>query len=203
MIEFDYIREFLTKWETRQLQGYIPCKRKNYKGGEPHTVDVYGPVIAQSGVTIGTGLDLGQQGVSQLRLMRIPEELIEKFKPYLLVRKELACAQLYKKPLFITDTECDALDKAVHEYYIGLTMKKFDRANNGYDFPMYSERPKQVQAVTASLVYQYGPGGPFKDIWDLIVFGQYKEAAYMLETKYKKYSARRKDEAKLLRAINC
>ena len=56
-IAMEFIRNFLKKWETRQLIGYIPCEKRNYRGAPGEGFEP----IGQSGVTIATGLDLGQQ----------------------------------------------------------------------------------------------------------------------------------------------
>lgn len=77
----DFISAFLTRMEERHCVAYIPCKRRNFDGhgnagdcGEP---------VGQSGVTIGAGLDLGQQGEADLRRMGLEMELINLFRPYL------------------------------------------------------------------------------------------------------------------------
>ena len=76
-----FISAFLTRMEERHTVAYIPCGRKNFDGhnkaadcGEP---------VGQSGVTIGAGLDLGQQGEADLRRMGLDSELIGIFRPYL------------------------------------------------------------------------------------------------------------------------
>jgi hypothetical protein len=43
-----------------------------------------------SGVTIGTGVDLGQQSSSSLTDMGVPAALVQRFKPYLGLKTEAA-----------------------------------------------------------------------------------------------------------------
>ena len=117
-IHTDFIRNFLARWETRQTVAYIPCQRRNYTGGRAYDFAVFGPVIGASGVTVGTGLDLGQQAEADLRRMGIPAALIGRFLPYLGHRKMDAVFALHDAPLTLSDAECDALDAAVHADYI-------------------------------------------------------------------------------------
>lgn len=202
MIHYDAIHKFLEKWESRELEGYIPCKFRNYRGRGPYTLEVYGSVIGQSGVTIGTGLDLGQQGQAELRKMRMPEVLVEKFKPYLLLRKEQAVKKLESQALHITDAECDELDTIVHKHYISLARKKFDREAVLCCQSDFEDRPAQVQTVAVSLVYHYGPGSrTYKDVWTKLVMCDYDGAVYLLNNNFNRYQLRRKDEAKVLKEI--
>lgn len=78
-IAMEFIRNFLKKWETRQLIGYIPCEKRNYRGGPGEGFEP----IGQSGVTIATGLDLGQQTRGSLIRYGIVGTLFEKLSPYL------------------------------------------------------------------------------------------------------------------------
>ena len=83
--------DFISSLEGTKLKGYIPEEK-----GKP---------IDQSGVTIGSGFDLGQQNEEGLRKIGISEELIKKFKPYL-GKKGLEAQQILTNiPLQISDSE--------------------------------------------------------------------------------------------------
>ena len=113
-IHTDFIRAFLARWETRQAVAYIPCRKRNYTGSRAYAPALYGPIIGASGVTVGTGLDLGQQAEADLRRMGVSDALIARFRPYLGKRTAEAAAALAAAPLTLSDAECDALDAAVH-----------------------------------------------------------------------------------------
>lgn len=92
----------LSHWEGGQnLYGYVPWYQ-----GFPRNV---------SGVTIGTGIDLGQTDLASLtrfaRAVPPPPGLIDKLKPYLGLKMQNACDKLSDIPLQVTQEEVEWLDK--------------------------------------------------------------------------------------------
>lgn len=194
----EFIRHFLTRWETRQLVAYIPCKRRNFTGREKPSA--CGDPIGASGVTVGTGLDLGQQGEADLRLMGMPGELIELFRPYLGKRRQDAVAALAAIPLVLTDAQCDIMDEAVHAAYI----QNAARLYNGHAPRSFEDIPAQAQTVIVSLFYQLGspyaaPG--YRKTWALLCAGDWQSAAHELQTGFTSSIARRSDEGRLLAEV--
>lgn len=188
-----FIRAFLTKWETSQTIGYIPCRKRNFTGRNDFAA--CGEVIASSGVTIGTGLDLGQQCASDLVRMGIAPALIERFRPYIGLRREESVFVLERAPLTISADECASLDAVVHTDYIL-------RSANAYDFASglrFEDIPAEAQAVIVSLFYQLGDGKKkYPKAWALLCAGDWLGAAHECITGFTKYSNRRADEGRLL-----
>ena len=90
---FEKIETFLSTVEgRRQDVGYIPCncvfkagKTANYRGeGDP---DGY-PAMGASGVTIATGVDLGQTDVATLKKIGVIDAVIEQLMPYIGLRRD-------------------------------------------------------------------------------------------------------------------
>ena len=202
-IHTDFIRAFLARWETRQTVAYIPCQRRNYIGQRPYDVLHYGPVIGASGVTVGTGLDLGQQAEADLRRMGVSGALIARFRPYLGLRKMDAVLALQSAPLTLSDAECDALDAAVHADYIARAAALFDRYT---DLP-FADCPAEAQAVIVSLFYHLGspfatyghPGYPV--LYSRLCHGDWPEASRELLTGFTRYANRRADEGRLIASL--
>ena len=96
-VHTEFIRQFLTRWETRRLVAYIPCKRRNFTGRENPAA--CGEPVGASGVTVGTGLHLGQQGEADLRRMGLDGAVIDRFRPYLGKKRQDAVAALAAAPL--------------------------------------------------------------------------------------------------------
>ena len=198
----DFISAFLTRMEERHCVAYIPCKRRNFDGhgnagdcGEP---------VGQSGVTIGAGLDLGQQGEADLRRMGLEMELINLFRPYLGKKRHGAVAVLGKSPLTITESQCDAVNRAVHTDYIRRGADLYDRYTESKSF---ADCPAQAQAVIVSLFYQLGLPFPSADrhgypvLYGHLCRGDWQAAALELKTGFKKYIYRRRQEGELLEEI--
>lgn len=192
----DFIRQFLTRWETRQTVAYIPCKRRNFTGR--NRIEDCGDIMGASGVTVGTGLDLGQQSDADLRRMGIPDALIERFRPYLGRRREEAVDALARAPLTLTDAECDAVDAAVHADYIQRAAMAYDAEA---DEP-FAGCPPEAQTVIVSLFYQLGAGKTrYPVTWRLLCEGDWAGAARELQTGFKRYANRRRDEGALLQNL--
>ncbi len=205
MIYIDKINEVLKRdyFEGSQmLRGYIPCNiagggTANYKGGS--NPERYIPMGA-SGVTIATGVDLGQTSEAELLDMGVHSELVAKLKPYIGQKKIKAVFALYKRPLLITKEEADVLDSKMHEHHAILISNRYDKdAGKG----IFETLPWQAQAVIFSLLYQCGcGGGPKKDptTWKALVQQDWLTASKRLMTKeyWVGYHNRRRAEGKIL-----
>lgn len=196
MVHTEFIRRFLARWETRQLVAYIPCQHRNFTGRENPAA--CGEPIGASGVTVGTGLDLGQQGEADLRRMGVSDALIERFCSYLGKRRDEAVGALARAPLTLTDAECDAVDAAVHDDYIRRAAALYD---SEADEP-FADCPPEAQAVIVSLFYQLGSGRTrYPVTWRLLCEGDWAGAARELKTGFKRYANRRRDEGRLLAEV--
>jgi hypothetical protein len=189
MIDTAYIRTVLERFEGKGIsRGYVPARN-----GEP---------IGDSGVTIATGLDLGQQTSASLKAMGIPAALVNRFAPYLGAQKQAAQYILSRDPLALTPEEVATVDAAVHAKYIDETAELFGRE-------AFAAAPKEVQAVAMSLHYQFGiparkTSPALENAWTALRWGAYREAAEYLRdpsgwnTLHRQYIKRRQAEAALL-----
>lgn len=185
-IDYQYITSFLHQVEGKAItKGYVPKKN--------------GQVIANSGVTIGTGVDLGQQTADGLSAMGVPSSIIGFLVPYLGLRREAAVNKLSALPLVLSSDAVAILDSAVFKYYINKTALLFNKQAGQ---SLFAGRPKQVQAVAVSLCYQFGSPGHFPKTWSHLTSGNYTAAASELESPAawgNKYMGRRKCEAARLK----
>ena len=118
------------------LKGYVP----NFKGGGDH-----------SGVTIAGGFDLGQQTVSGMRAMGLPESLIKKFTPYVGKKLDVARDYLRRHPLRITQAEANIIDKAVIASISKHIASDFNRSSK----IRFQDLPAGVQTAIYSVGHQY------------------------------------------------
>ena len=188
-IDTAYIRSVLERFEGKGItRGYVPSRN-----GEP---------IGASGVTIATGLDLGQQTRAGLAAMGIPAALLNRFAPYLGAQKKEAQYLLAREPLRLTQEEVAIVDRAVHAKYIDETAELFGRA-------LFDGAPREVQAVAVSLHYQFGTPArkaspALEKAWNAMRAGAYREAAEYLRAPsgwsaiHRQYLKRRQAEAALL-----
>ena len=196
MIHTSEISTFLTRHESNSLRGYVPCKHRNFHAGMDR--GECGPVIGQSGVTIGAGLDLGQQRDSDLKRMGILPHLLPVLRPYLGKRKESAISQLMARPLMLSVAECEELNAAVHGDYIRRVAGLYDVATHHLPF---ADLPWQAQAVITSLYYQLGSSSKYPVTWGHLCHGDWGAAAHELRTGFRDYAYRRQDEAATLEQL--
>jgi len=134
-INFDFIKQNEGKAITK---AYIPENKD-------------GSILGQSGVTIASGFDLGQQDVTSIS--ELSKDLQSKLIPYLGAKKDKAASKLKETGgLQLTDKEVNEIDimakkqysNKIKESYGKLTGKSFD------------ELPSNLQTVIADIQFQYG-----------------------------------------------
>jgi hypothetical protein len=183
------------------------------KGYVPHNKD--GTAIGASGVTVATGVDLGQWNEAQLRALGLPEDLIAKLRPYLSpLRKEEAIAYLEEHPLTLTADEAALLDTKMREHFeknvssrYNATVKALrDSGDPAYaNLANFEDLPPEMQTAIVSLAYQYGLGskGRIKTsgLWHLLASQQWARAAELLTSDAfdTRFEGRRTQTAGLIR----
>ena len=178
---------FLTREEGRKLKGYVPRARD-------------GSALGRSGVTVATGVDLGQWSVEEFERLVLPGDLKAKVRPYLGHKGANAIKLLEERPLFISDREAHLVDSAIHSKIVNDVARRFEFAT-GHKF---DDQARAVQTVLASLAINFGPGqlATMSKTWSLISALDWHGLAAWLEvfpSKQAELQARRRREAALLR----
>lgn len=178
--------EFLTKVEGFKLKGYVPdLKNKHH-----------------SGVTIGSGLDLGTKDIAFLKKLKIGDKLVEKLSPYCGLQLRKAEETLKKKPLILTKEEGTLLNEKVKEVYTKKIVEQYDKDSKIGFFCL----PKEAQTVIMSVYYQHGIASPTTEtpnFWKHVTTQDWESAIHELRhfTKNFDYQDRREKEAKYLEGI--
>lgn len=206
-IHTDKIQEVLRRpgFEgPQQLRGYIPCElttggTANYKGGpNPERYIAMGA----SGVTVGTGVDLGQTDKDTLRGMGVSNAVVYKLMPYLEQSRAAAVDALHRLPLTLSQAAADELDEAMLNHHISKISAYYDAAT---DHGTFASLPWQAQAAIVSIQYQRGVKSPRKypNTWKAFVTQNWTDAAYRLGTGrfWTGYQGRRRLESELLKEL--
>ncbi len=146
-MQFDIDWAFIAEQEGVAItEGYVPA-------------DAEGRVLGRSGVTIGTGFDLGQHSEEDLTLIA-PRgtPLFETLRPYLGLRRDAAQKALSASPLTISPEDAAAIDQAVKRRKAAEVADRFDTAiaRMGEAGHFFHELPPQAQTVIMSVAFQYG-----------------------------------------------
>lgn len=110
---------------------------------------------SKSGVTIATGVDLGQRSEASIGALDIPDSLKAKLKPYAGLKKQAAVDALRRNSLTITEGESRALDQAVKGGTVADVQERYDGAVAGGTV-RFDDLSVQVQTVICSVAFQYG-----------------------------------------------
>lgn len=218
-IAINSICELLAEVEgPRVTVGYVPSRRnedgkgKNYVGrvlptssampafqatGDPTNYTA----IDSSGVTIGTGIDLGAYTVEQMLGYGLLPSVVNPLRPYLGFKRDDALTILARAPLVISPDTAALLDEAV----IGGDCKTYIAPAYERDSGVsFESLPAQAQAVIFSVCYQYGVSGwrKFAPIaWGYLCKRDWCKAADELINGFKAYADRRKTEGELLKEL--
>lgn len=207
-IHLDEIREVLNRpgFEgPQQLRGYIPCHlttggTANYYGGP--NPERYVP-MGISGVTVGTGVDLGQTDAATLGGMGVSPGIVNQLRPYLGQRRAAAVAVLHRLPLTLRQDVADDLDVAMLSHHVTQIADYYDRA---VGVPgRFATLPWQAQAVIVSIQYQRGVNSPRKypNTWKAFVSEDWADASARLKnvSLWSGYQRRRRLEGQLLEQL--
>ena len=114
----------------------------------------YVPVAetSNSGVTIASGVDLGQTGPRQIDFWPIDDALKMRLRLYCGLRRQDAVDFLRAHPLTISRSECEEIDAAVQAEQASRIAKAYDEASG----VKFAQLPDRAQTVIVSLAFQYG-----------------------------------------------
>lgn len=198
-IDLEFIAEHENGADKRSASvGYVPWEKGDYKGNN-------------SGVTIGTGFDLGQNNAADLVRLGIPQDsaLFKKLAPYLGLKKEAACNKLAAdilagQALTLTEDEVNELNKLVQKREFRTLKRRWDAGvqSGGKKF---ADLDSRQQTALASLSYQKGSNWVIKNKeQELLAFrtaalkGDWEAAQNEFEAVYSMHNSRRKAERDLL-----
>lgn len=135
---------FIGQQEGSSLDGYT------VKGND-------GVPSPNSGVTVGTGIDLGSRNQSDLDQLGLPDELEAKLEPYLGLKGSDAQDKLDSDPLTLTQAEADALTQAVQTHDLNTLRNAYNDAVGPMGVQFDDLPPPEAQTAIADVATQWGP----------------------------------------------
>ena len=167
---------------------------KNDDGSLATTKDGYKILdgSSQSGVTIGTGVDLGQQKPTaykeRLKDFKVSQELIDKLEPYMHLKRAEAAEYLLAHPLTVTKEEADLLDAEMKDEHLRGTIAEYgDIVKDIKKHRAFKELSSAEQTILFSRHYQDGNikfVNPSKEIAKFLAQGLVQDALDKLNTKH-------------------
>ena len=110
----------------------------------------------RSGVTIGTGFDLGRHAPRELAALDLPTAVWEKLRPYAGITGRPAERFLARNPLVLSEDEADLVDASVRRSKLRTIASLFeDNADIRFE-----TLPDGLATVYCSVAFHYGPDLP-------------------------------------------
>ncbi|KPF92118.1 hypothetical protein IP81_08810 [Novosphingobium sp. AAP83] len=143
-----------------------------------------------SGVTLGTGVDVGQTNdpdkyAKEMAKGGVPQETVDKLKPYMGLKQQAACDYLSAHPLTLSKDEADAIDNWAKRKHLSMAKSSYDTAMGPNPDPAFKDLTPAQQTLLLSRTYQQGPGMPTKKIskgfYDAALDGDWDKAADQLD----------------------
>ena len=183
--------EFLRMSEGFETEGYVP------RSGEQ--------VLDSSGVTIGTGLDLGTKNMDYFKDFE-NKETLKKMEAYFGMKGQAAYDFEQENPLSLTREEAVEVDNFVK----GRELESIENSFLALTGKELSSMPPRLQTVIADLQFQYGSNynrtPKFREIIKDIAEDPQDAQSYMplmneLRDFGDKYATRREREADLIQGL--
>lgn len=134
----------------------------------------------KSGVTVGTGVDLGQQNkkvyFERLTKAGATQDLLDKLDPYMGLKRSAACRYLREHPLTLTQEEVDLIDSEMQKEKINSVKGIYDKFSekNGYN-TKFDDLSEAERTVLVSRQYNKGNLNSDADKDLMLYFSQNKE----------------------------
>lgn len=173
--------DFLGAREGFKLKAYVPTKN--------------GKVIESSGVTVGTGVDLGSKNAKYFE--GLDPEIEAKFSPYYGKQKKAAQDALKENGGFtLTVQQAEELDNFVKAKEFNSLKDKWDKTSD----IKWDDLSTEKATTVASVAYQYGDLATVTPkFWGYTTSGDWQKAYEELMDFGDEYETRRRKEAALLR----
>ena len=175
---------FLKKVEGFETNAYVPIDKQTKKA------------LDKSGVTIASGIDLGQWSEKELENLKVPQPILNKLKPYLGKTKDSAIKFLANNPLSLPEAEAVELNNIFKTHFAEKIASRFNKDSN----IKFEDLPSEVQTPLISVGFQYGNKMFKHNFWKQVTSGKWKDAYNNLMNYGDDYSTRRKKEAALLKS---
>lgn len=185
---------FIVCHEAVTQSGYVPLDRTT------------GEVAGKSGVTIGTGIDLGSKDRKYFESIETPEKIINKLEPYFGLQRGEAAEMIAKKPLHLTLSDVELLNKKVLDHTAKTVQQQYNKdSRHCAKCKKFEDLHIAIRTAIVDVSYQFGHPSKYPKFWKFVTTYDWKNAVRELRDFYKGKKnnhdlKRRNHEANLIEA---
>jgi len=148
-----------------------------------------------SGVTIGTGVDLKMKNAEFLETLGVPLDIIEVLEPYFGLKGDEAKKYIKDNPLVLSAVDVKILDESIQKYHANKIKSDYEKDSG----KSWSALTSNQQTVITSVGFQYGNmKHKTPNFWNGVISNDWKAVTNELLDFGDDYKTRRNKEAKLL-----
>lgn len=148
-----------------------------------------------SGVTIGTGVDLKMKNAEFLETLGVPLDIIEVLEPYFGLKGNDAKNYIKENPLVLSAVDVKILDESIQKYHANKIKSDYEKDSG----KSWSALTSNQQTVITSVGFQYGNmKHKTPNFWNGVISNDWNAVTNELLDFGDDYKTRRKKEAKLL-----
>ena len=115
-----------------------------------------GQVLGQSGVTIGSGVDLGSKTSASLRSIGVSQNITNQLEEYFGLRTNRAACAAIELPLLMTCPNAQNLTEAVKNDVVGQVQRRYDRERISANTDSFTALPRGIRTAVADVWFQFG-----------------------------------------------
>jgi hypothetical protein len=177
---------FIQGNEQTRNDGYVP-------------VDANGNPIGHSGVTVATGIDLGQMNQQDLNALGLPDDLNQTLSPYLGLTGNAALTYLQNNPLHLDGPSVATLDGSYQTHAFDTVEDLYD-ADRDPGITPFADLSGTAQTVIMDVAWQYGNdlAHATPHFWGNVVRGEWADAVDELRNFGDAFGPRRNAEADIM-----
>ena len=114
-----------------------------------------GQVLGQSGVTVGSGVDLGSRTSASLRVIGVPQRITGQLEPYFGLKTDRAACAAIELPLRMSCSDAQALTQLVKDEVVREVQQRYERDRRS-DTDAFSALPRGIRTAIADVWFQFG-----------------------------------------------
>jgi len=124
--------------------GYVPINSRT------------GQVLGQSGVTVGSGVDLGSKTSDSLRAIGVSQNIVDQLEQYFGLRTDRAACAAVELPLRMNCSDVQVLTEDVKNDVVRQVQQRYDRERRSTNTDSFNALPRGIRTAVADVWFQFG-----------------------------------------------